>query len=366
MSKIDVLIEELVYPPGAPDALKTLRSLPYCFFLDSASSPRTLGRYSFLGCDPFLIFRSKRDLIELEWSGGKTETLRSNPFDVLRRLLKKYTVVGSDDRVPFVSGAVGYFAYDLKDFVEKLPDSACDDLDLPDCILGFYDTIVAYDNLTGRTYIVSSGLPELGPAANDRRKKSRLGFFKERISGSYCSKTEFAADTEPILESNFSKASYIKAVEKAKRYIKKGDIYQVNLSQRFHAHAGIDPLCLYSRLRQVSPAPFSSFLGFREVSIAGSSPERFLLKRGRYIETRPIKGTRPRGSDTIEDSLLAQELARSRKDRAEHIMIVDLERNDLGRICVYGSVRPADSFVLEKYSNVFHLVSTVTGVLNNG
>jgi para-aminobenzoate synthetase component 1 len=165
------------------------------------------------------------------------------------------------------------------------------------------------------------------------------------------------------LKSNFSKSDYIKTIEKAKRYIRKGDIYQVNISQRFETEIDSSPENLYLRLRSVSPAPFASYLGFGDISVMSSSPERFLLKRGGYIETRPIKGTRPRGTSAASDLLLEHELKKSVKDNAEHIMIVDLERNDLGRICDYGTVLPSESAVVEKYSNVSHLVSTVKGKL---
>jgi para-aminobenzoate synthetase component 1 len=164
--------------------------------------------------------------------------------------------------------------------------------------------------------------------------------------------------------SNFSRAQYMRAVRRAKDYIREGDIYQVNISQRFEAALPEDPIDLYRRLRKVSPAPFAAYLGFGEFAILSSSPERFICKRGRRIETRPIKGTRPRGSDPAADEALRSELAHSAKDAAEHVMIVDLERNDLGRICEYGSVGPTGSPAIEKYAQVFHMVSTVAGTLS--
>ena len=302
----------------------------------------------------------------LEYKSGTVSTFRSNPFQALKELLNRYEVSFGSKTVPFLSGAVGYFAYDLKDFVEKLPDNACDDLNLPDCILGFYNTVIACDNISGKTYIANCKLPEVGNLQPALCIHPRLKSFKRRINAGGHKASDKPSSRSIVIESNFSKSSYLKSIEKAKRYIKKGDIYQVNLSQRFLARTDMDPTELYLRLRKVSPAPFSSYLGFGEVAIASSSPERFLMKKGRYIETRPIKGTAPRGGDIIADSCFREGLLRSQKDRAEHIMIVDLERNDLGRMCTYGSVRPADTFVLEKYSNVFHLVSTVTGRLNNG
>jgi len=310
----------------------------YSFFLDSACDPKKLGRFSFIGCDPFLVFKARRDRITLEWAHGKTETFRSNPFLALKTLLKRYRRPSLSKDTPFTSGAVGYFSYDLKDFVEELPDRAHDDLGLPDCIFAFYDEVIACDNLAGNTHL---------PPIDD----------------GYLSMPYALPIKTHMLKSNFSKESYMKAIVKAKEYIKKGDIYQVNLSQRFCVDLNMDPKELYLRLRTFSPAPFCAYLDLKDVVILSSSPERFLLKRGSYIETRPIKGTRPRGDDRTSDEALRDELLASPKDHAEHIMIVDLERNDLGRICRYGSVRPTESAILEKYSSVFHLVSTVTGEL---
>lgn len=355
--RLKPVIEEIKNPPEPLELFNAINARPYCFFLDSACDHKKLGRYSFLGCDPFLVFRSKGDAVTLEWVDGKTEQIRSNPFTVLKQLLKKYDMPPGNYELPFVGGAVGYFSYDLKNFIEDLPDRALDDLRIPDCILGFYDNIIAFDNLERRCYAVSNE-----SADSKRRSKD----FAARLSDGRTRDEDPGSAHPPKLRSNFSKPSYIRAVEKAKSYIKKGDIYQVNLSQRFEASVDIRPAELYRRLRAASPAPFSSYLDFKDVAIVSSSPERFLLKRGNYIETRPIKGTRPRGEDLFSDMAMEKELLTSRKDAAEHIMIVDLERNDLGRICEYGSVRPTESSVLEKYANVFHLVSTVSGKLKKG
>ena len=361
------IIEEIESPSSAEEIFRALKDRESVFFLDSASCHEKLGRFSFLGCDPFLVFKSKRDSITLEWRDGKVENFNSSPFSALKDLLKLYKME-HDPALPFRSGMVGYFAYDLKDFIEDLPDKAYDDLNLPDCILGFYDVVIIHDNLKGKTYISSSGFPETDPVKATLRRTERLEEFKETLS--QASKREnisakFYAEM-PELRSNFSKEEYSEIIAKAKNYIKKGDIYQVNLSQRFQAKVKVEPAELYLRLRDVSPAPFAAYLGFKDVAILSSSPERFLLKKGDYIETRPIKGTRPRGEDEIRDAFFKKQLIESSKDRAEHIMIVDLERNDLGKICKYGSVLPSETFVLEGYKNVFHLVSTVAGELERG
>jgi para-aminobenzoate synthetase component 1 len=329
----------------------SMKGSPYPFFLDSGCDAGKLGRFSFMGCDPFLVLRSKGRSVELEWGDGRRESLDSDPFETIRDLMEKYRCV-KEEGVPFTGGAVGYFSYDLKGFIENLPDTARDDLSIPDAALGFYDTVITYDNLDKRYYIS-------GPSAG----ADRFHAFIMDAGG----RDEPALRTAGIRpESNFSKDGYMEAVRKAKDYIKKGDIYQVNLSQRFSAPLTADPLELYSRLRSISPAPFASYLDFGDVILLSSSPERFLLKRGSYVETRPIKGTRPRGSDPSSDSALESELKSSRKDAAEHIMIVDLERNDLGRICEYGTVKQTESMVMERYANVFHLVSTVSGTLRKG
>ena len=349
----DTVIEKIdnsLPPAGLFDALQ---DYPYLFFLDSALSDKRLGRFSILGCEPFLIFKSKGSSVLLEYHDGKRESFNANPFLALKDIFKKHRCGNSYKDLPFTSGGVGYFSYDMKDFIEELPNISADDLGLPDCVMGFYDTVIIHDNLKDATYIAS-------------KSSCRLNEFKGRIRNIVSSGSSFSDGAPAKLRSNFSKSGYIKTIKRAKQYIKKGDIYQVNLSQRFEADLKMAPPRLYAKLRSVSPAPFASYLGFEDVAILSSSPERFLLKRGEHIETRPIKGTRPRGKDKESDSLLESELKRSVKDNAEHIMIVDLERNDLGRICDYGSIMPTESAIVEKYSNVFHLVSTVSGRLKKG
>ena len=365
--KIEPLIEEMYSSPRPETAFKNIKNARYSFFLDSASAPSKLGRFSILGFDPFLVFKAKGDHITLEWQDGKSEEKpKANPFFVLKDLFKRYGIVNAESDLPFVAaGGVGYFAYDMKSFIERLPDKAVDDLGVPDCVIGFYDAGLIYDNLKERAWLVSTGLPCIEARENRIKARARLEEFKKRICRAPAElKLSPGLERQPsILKSNFSKSSYMRAIDKAKAYIKNGDIYQVNLSQRFEAELAGDPFELYLRLRAFSPAPFSSYLNFGELLVLSSSPERFLRKIGRYIETRPIKGTRPRGEDALSDETLAKELVESAKDRAEHIMIVDLERNDLGRICEYGSVRPTELFALERYSTVFHLVSTVSGRL---
>jgi len=337
----------------------------YSFFLESGGSVGDFSRYSFIGSEPFLVFKSKGQQIEI-YGGGKSERFSGDPFDVLKRLISQYSLASSVYS-PFPGGAVGYFGYDLCHFVEKLPRKSFDDLGLPDCYLGFYDLVLSFDHLTGRLFISSSGLPEKEPARRRERAKMRLEEALETLKKASGEDFSFGEDDNiPDIGSNFSRSAYVDAVEKAREYIKAGDIFQVNLSQRFVCSQMVLPFVIYEKLRRINPAPFASFLNFLEVTIVSASPERFLRISGRKVQTRPIKGTRPRGRDDLEDKRLARELLESEKDRAELIMIVDLERNDLGRVCEYGSVMVPKLITLETYPTVFHLVSTVEGVLKEG
>ncbi len=362
------IIEEISDPPAPEDLFAAIKGLPYSFFLDSSGpgqACRDTGRYSFMGCEPFLIFKSKGRSVILEWRDGKREDFASDPFIVLKKIFDRYRI-DADREMPFTSGGVGYFSYDLKRFIEKLPDTARDDLSLHDCVMGFYDCVITFDILNKKAYIASSGMPEADQASISSQARERLKYFKRLIADTGAQTDTPLFHPSDSLKSNFSKAAYMEAIEKAKEYIRRGDIYQVNLSQRFEVELKAPPFALYSRLRKINPAPFSSYLGFADTVIASSSPERFLLKRGGYIETRPIKGTRPRGRDAFADAMMEKELLASPKDASEHVMIVDLERNDLGKICEYGSVKVSELSILEKYSTVFHLVSTVSGKLKNG
>ena len=334
----------------------------YSFFLESGGSVGDFSRYSFMGSEPFLVLKSKGEQIEI-FEGGQSQRFWGDPFDVLKRLISRYRLASSGYS-PFLGGAVGYFGYDLCHFVEKLPRKSVDDLELPDCYLGFYDLVLSFDHLTGRLLISSSGFPEKEPAKRRRRAELRLAEALDILKK--VSREDFSVRKEyniPEISSNFSRSAYLNAVEKAREYIRAGDIFQVNLSQRFSCSQMVSPFIIYEHLHRINPAPFASFLNFPEVTIVSASPERFLRISGKKVQTRPIKGTRPRGGDNLEDRRLARELLESEKDRAELIMIVDLERNDLGRVCEYGSVKVPELITLETHPTVFHLVSTVEGVL---
>lgn len=365
------LIEEIDIELSPLGAFELLRDKPFSFFLDSGMDADKLGRYSFIGSEPFLVFSSRGSKITIT-QGVVKSSISGNPFDVLNHFLEVYRLGSCSSPVPFVGGAIGYFSYDLCHFVERLPSTAVDDLKLPECYFGFYDLVLVFDNLQGKSYVISTGFPELGETKRTERARRRLNEMKTQLadvpgSAREALLTSISSPVAPVtLQGGFTHQEYIDAVGKARQYIIAGDIFEVNLSQRFEAELAITPYQLYRRLRQINPAPFACYLGFDDVSVVSASPERFLRLRRDWVETRPIKGTRPRGKTPEEDEALANELLSSLKDRAENMMIVDLERNDLGRVCRYGTVKVTELAILEVFPTVFHLTSTVVGRLREG
>ncbi len=374
------LVEEVFTSLTAPELFELIKDNPYSFFLDSGMDPQRLGRYSFLGSNPFLVMTSRGTEITLVREDER-EVQSGNPFDVLGSLLEPYKLDHCPSPVPFLGGAIGYFGYDLSHFVERLPSTAIDDLRLPESYFAFYDAVLAFDHLEEKAYLITTGFPELEEGQRLRRARMRLEELKNWL---YAASPTQEAPLPPsenlgegesrsipenrkiLLKSNFTHDEYIKAVDRVREYIAAGDVFQVNLSQRFESNLPYPPYELYKRLRMVNPAPFASYLNFQDVAIVSASPERFLKVQGDLVETRPVKGTRPRGRDPVEDRNLAQELTKSTKDRAEKVMIVDLERNDLGRVCHYGTVKVTELAILETFPTVFHLTSTIMGKLRRG
>jgi len=384
------LIEEVFIPLTAPELFETIENRPYSFLLDSGMDHSRLGRYSFLGSDPFLVMNSRGPEITVV-RGHEREVQHGNPFDILGELLATYKLDRCRAPVPFTGGAVGYFGYDLRHFVERVPSAAVDDLELPESYFAFYDSVIAYDHLDERAYLIATGFPELEEEQRLKRARTRMAELKRWLDGirpadvtsqghkhseggrssdtdrsSLGGNPDHPESREVALRSNFTREEYIRAVDKVRAYIAAGDAFQVNLSQRFDTALQVSPYELHKRLRAVNPSPFAGCLSFPGVTIVSASPERFLRKQGDRVETRPIKGTRPRGSDPAEDERLASELIESVKDRAENVMIVDLERNDLGRICRYGTVKVTELAILETFPSVFHLTSTIVGRLRQG
>lgn len=339
--------------------------LPGLALLES-SQAGALGRYSYLTADPFLRVESTCDQIDIAWprQTRQAEIRRGQPFAALRELLAEFACVAAPEGPPFQGGAVGAFAYDLGRQLEELPDSALCDVATPELSLGFYDWVLAHDHHTQTSWLVTTGLPDGTAAAAAARQgeiEEILSAWQSRNGGPQDAGEDFRL-TMP-LESNLNRAQYLAMVQRAQEYIAAGDIYQVNLSQRFAAGWQGSPWALYQRLREESPVPFGAFLDLGESWVVSASPERFLHVSDGIVETRPIKGTRPRGETPAADAALAAELRHSEKDRAENLMIVDLQRNDLGKVCRPGSIRVPTLWEVAGYSNVWQLVSTVTGVL---
>ena len=325
------------------------------------------GRYSFVTAHPFLVFKSFGSRCEMR-SAGKTVVQFGNPWNVLDGLMARFELLEEPD-FPFpLGGCIGYWGYDLKNFVEpRLAGRPVNDLELPDCHVGFYDSLVVFDHHLGKTWVVSTGLDREGSRDKERARR-RIEFWTNTLELDIVaeSDTELTVASECGTCSNLTRAEFISRVRRAQEYIRAGDIYQVNLSHRIKAVFPLGGWDLHRRLSAISPAPFSAFLDCGDFQLVSSSPERFLLLSGPHIATRPIKGTRPRSVDPTRDAQLTYELQTSAKEMAELIMITDLLRNDLGRVCEYGSVQVPELVRLERYPQVQHLVSTVEGRLRPG
>ncbi|MBL7170389.1 MAG: aminodeoxychorismate synthase component I [Candidatus Omnitrophica bacterium] len=343
----------------------------HSFLLESVHESKALrnngagliNRYSFIGFDPYLIFKSKGQEIRME-EDGHVVSESGEPIKRLRELMNRFKLAGAKELPPFSGGAVGYLSYDARHFFERLPRMAPDDLRIPDVYFVFTDKVIAFDHYDKKFFIICQ--TRLG-GYNSREAEKELQRLEKKIfSKREASKKNGSLFLGSKIESNFTRDEFKSMVKKAKEHIKCGDIYQANLSQRLSTSIEGDPLDLYKILRQINPSPFASYLDFDEVKIVSSSPERLLLVKGREVETRPIAGTRPRGRSRAEDKRLSRRLILSPKERAEHIMLVDLERNDLGRVCRYGTVEVNELMTLENYSHVIHIVSNVRGRLKPG
>ena len=324
-----------------------------CFFLDSSLNRNAMGRYSFLGIEPFYILKTKDQ----------------DPFQPLRRATEKYKLAIPKNGIPFLAGAVGYLSYDVGLTLErKLLLQSRKEPEIPHCLFGFYNVIVAVDHQKKMLHIFSSGFPEnkyhFAKLLCEHNFKRIHKLISKCVCANNVRRHANLGTQPPEFSSNFHKKDYLGAVKKAKEYIRQGDIYQVNLSQRFTAKSLLSGLEIYQRLRRINPTCFSAYLDCGDFQILSSSPERFLRLEGNKVVTRPMKGTRPRHPRLDKDALLERQLLRSAKDKAELMMIVDLERNDLGRVCSYDSVKVVKMRQLEKYSTVFQTTATVEGTLH--
>ncbi len=353
--------------PQSPESLAgQLRSEPGVVLLRSGTIDPHHGRYSFVAARPFLTLRTFGSRCELHSAKGR-HVLFGNPWQVLGELLGRYELLDEAD-LPFpLGGCLGYWGYELKNFLEpKLSRRATNDLELPDCHLGFYDSLVAFDHQLGKVWVVSTGLLEDGSRSTSHARE-QVEFWRSKLRagakpGDHAPRTTHHA---PRITSTLSRPAFIAAVQRAQRYIRAGDIYQVNLSHRLAVSCACPGWTLFERLAAVSPAPFAAYLDCGGFQIASSSPELFLRLSGSHVVTRPIKGTRPRSTDPTRDAQLAYELQTNPKENAELVMITDLLRNDLGRVCQFGSVQVPDLMRLERFAQVQHLVSTVEGRLRD-
>ncbi|MCD6575521.1 anthranilate synthase component I [Candidatus Aerophobetes bacterium] len=351
------------------EGLEEWRSCAY--LLESVEKGERLGRYSFLGIDPFLVFQSKADRCFLFSPNKEVESwkIESDPLSELRQIMQRFRVANLPHLPIFFGGAVGYIGYDVVKFWEKIPSIDKEKLDFPDCFFIFTRNVVIFDHIDHKIKIISFAfLNGESPEKVYQESKKRIERIVLRLRRKLPILQENlkTSPEDKKLESNFTQDDFVKAVVKAKEYIKDGDIFQVVLSQRFKRRIYSSAFDIYRVLRSLNPSPYMYLLKFGDFSIAGSSPEILVRKEGERVILRPIAGTRRRGRSEKEDEQLAKELLSNTKERAEHIMLVDLGRNDLGRVCNYGTVKVGELFSLERYSHVMHLVSEIQGNLRQG
>ena len=366
--------EEVLVDYDTPvSVFRKIESPEYSFLLESVEGGDKWARYSFMGTEPSVVFRSKGRSIEIMRADGETEALTGDPILALRDLLSCYRPVSCDDLPRFHGGAVGYFGYDMVRFIEDIPDTSPDELDLWDSIYMIMDTVLAFDNVTSKIKIISNAYVPDAENAKEEYEKSLAkiaelrGKLRSSLDETFTNGiSEGASEEEFELESNFEPEQFKEAVLKTKEYIKSGDIIQAVISQRWKTDLRVDPFDLYRALRMLNPSPYMFFLRMGDEMLTGSSPEVMVRVEGERIASRPIAGTRPRGKTVSEDDDLAAELVADPKERAEHIMLVDLARNDLGRVSDTGSVKVEEFMVVERYSHVMHIVSNVTALLADG
>jgi anthranilate synthase component I len=336
--------------------LKLEKDRSHAFLLESIEGGERIARYSFLGVDPFLITR---------YRDGEPANFIQN----LRETMGRFKSVKLSNLPPFTGGAVGYFGYDMVRTIEDIPKTGIDDLGVDDAVLMFYKTVLAFDHLRHQIHIISNILVDESQESIDVQYRRAVEEI-QRIEALLRAPVEIPRvtrnDGDVVVRSNFDKKDYLEAVRNAKEYIAAGDIFQVVLSQRFEVDLPTPSFEVYRALRIVNPSPYMYFLKMPETTIVGSSPEMLVRVRAREVEYRPIAGTLPRGGTNAEDEANAERLRNDEKERAEHIMLVDLGRNDLGRVSQYGTVKVEELMFIERYSHVMHLVSSLCGELRNG
>jgi anthranilate synthase component I len=338
----------------------------YAFLLESVEGGEQWGRYSFLGSRPAAVFRAHRGRLTLE-QGSRIETLPgTDPFAALDALMAERRAVDLPGLPRFAGGAVGFFSYDAARHLERLPATLTDDLDVPDAVFHFTDVHVIFDSHRHTMQVVTHARPGKDPRTAYDEAVARIDAEIARLTGPAVRPKAPAEGRVSSPASTMTRERFLAAVERAKEYIVAGDIFQVVLSHRLSAEVSIQPFDAYRALRVVNPSPYMYFLRLGEHALVGSSPEVLVRREGSRVDVRPIAGTRARGETFEEDQMLEAELLRDDKERAEHIMLVDLGRNDVGRVAEFGSVRTTELLTVERYSRVMHLVSHVTGRLPAG
>jgi anthranilate synthase component 1 len=362
----DVFSADLLTPVSA--YLRIAQGARYSFLLESVEGGEKIARYTFAGAHPEEIFRYANGACVLE-SRDRLIWEERDPIEFLRQRMEKFRPVRLPGLPPLVAGAIGYFSYDMVRLIEHLPARLHDDIGLYDAVLMFYHGILAFDHVQHRLWVVCNVFTE-GPGslrakynAAVREIKRTRALLQEPAAAELPRKSSKKKSRPLKVSSNFRKAEYLAAVRKAKSYIRAGDIFQVVISQRFSAKVQAEPFEIYRELRALNPSPYLFYLHMNDVHVVGSSPEMLVKVQGRDVFYRPIAGTLPRGKDEAEDQRNEKEMLASEKERAEHVMLVDLGRNDLGRVCEYGSVKVEKLMTVERFSHVMHLVSTLRGRL---
>ncbi len=368
-SLVSVYREILADMETPVSAFKKIAGNAYSFLLESVEGGERVARYSFLGSAPYSIMKSKGRVVEIEKDGQITERFElgqdEDPLSVLKREMNRFRWVPDPDLPKFCGGAVGFFGYDIIRFFEDLPDTTTDDLDLPDCLLAFTDTLLIFDHVRHKIKVLANARVGDNIEAAYDEAIEKIDFLIAKLRAPVAHTVEPAKREEPRpVTSNFnSQEEFEAAVANCKEYIAAGDVIQVVLSQRFSTPITADPFDVYRALRSVNPSPYMYYLSFDDIKLIGSSPEILVTEERGKVSTRPIAGTRPRGRSDEEDRRLEEELLADEKERAEHIMLVDLGRNDIGRVCRYGSVSVDQLMNVERYSHVMHIVSNVVGRL---
>ncbi|HYL63855.1 MAG TPA: anthranilate synthase component I [Candidatus Methylomirabilis sp.] len=362
----EVFPADLLTPVSA--YLRIAQGARYSFLLESVEGGEKIARYTFAGANPEEVFRYANGACVLE-SHDRIVWEERDPVTFLRARVERFHPVRLAGLPPFVAGAIGYFSYDMVRLIECLPKCLRDDIGLYDAQLMFYHGIIAFDHVQHRLWVVrnvytdgqGSLRSKYHAAVREIRKTRQL--LEQPVAAEHPKKKAKKRHAPLRITSNFRRQEYLDAVRKSKNYIRAGDIFQVVISQRFSAKTQAEPFQVYRELRALNPSPYLFYLHMNDIAVVGSSPEMLVKVQGRDVFYRPIAGTRWRGKDEAEDQRLEKEMLASEKERAEHIMLVDLGRNDLGRVCEYGSVKPERLMTVERYSHVMHLVSSLRGHL---